>query len=164
MSNDADRLAHVLVERLIRDGLTIAVAESLTGGLLAATFVSVPGASNCFRGGVVAYAVDTKASVLGVSAQQLETTGPVDPKVAEQMAQGVANLFAADIGVSTTGVAGPGPADGHVAGTVYVGLATAQGAKGECFHFHGSREDVRNKSVEKALHLIAEDLTITHEL
>lgn len=118
---------HHLATRLFRElsarNLTLAVAESLTGGLLSATIVSVPGVSAVFRGGAVTYATDTKASVLGVSRARLALTGPVDEVVAEQMADGVQRLYQASLGVSTTGVAGPGSSDGHRAGTVWIGVS-----------------------------------------
>ena len=94
-------------------GLSLAVAESLTGGLLAATLVDVPGASAVFRGGVIAYATDVKATLLGVDPALLAERGPVDPQVAAQMATGVRVRLGADVGVSTTGVAGPDPQDGQ---------------------------------------------------
>jgi nicotinamide-nucleotide amidase len=100
---------------LLRErGLTLAVAESLTGGALCDAFVSVPGASAVLRGAVVAYATPVKASVLGVDAALLEREGPVHPDVARAMADGVRRVLAvdgrpADVGVATTGVAGPEP-------------------------------------------------------
>lgn len=98
-----------LIADLTRRGLSIATAESLTGGGLVARLVDVPGASHVVRGGVCTYAVDTKASVLGVSESRLTLTGPVDEQVARQMAAGARSLFGASIGLSTTGVAGPDP-------------------------------------------------------
>src|SRR6266704_749499 len=86
---------------------TLAVAESLTGGLLAATIVDVPGASRAFRGGLVVYATDLKASLAGVPADLLDARGPVDPDVAVELALGARRRCAADWGLSTTGVAGP---------------------------------------------------------
>ena len=106
--------AGVLAE-LDAAGATVAVAESLTGGLLAAALVAVPGASRCFRGSVTAYATDLKASVLGVDAGLLAARGAVDAEVAGQMAEGVRRLMGADYGVATTGVAGPDPQDGQLA-------------------------------------------------
>ena len=88
-------------------GLTVAVAESLTGGDVVSALVSVPGASTVVVGGVVAYATRIKAQVLGVDERRLERTGPVDGEVAEQMASGVAALMETDLGLATTGVAGP---------------------------------------------------------
>ena len=97
-----------VVAMLARAGQTLAVAESLTGGLLCARVVDVPGASTVLRGGVVAYATDLKVGLLGVDRAALARTGPVDPQVAVAMAQGVRERLAATWGVSTTGVAGPG--------------------------------------------------------
>jgi len=104
-----------LIGQMTRRGLTVATAESLTGGGLVARMVDVPGASHVVRGGACTYAVDTKASVLGVSRARLDQTGPVDEQVARQMAEGARVLFGAAIGLSTTGVAGPGPPAGFPA-------------------------------------------------
>ena len=118
----ADLTARVLAQaRRLR--LTIAVAESLTGGQLAAAFTAVPGASAVFRGSVTAYATDLKASVLGVDSVLLASSGAVHPEVARQMADGVRRLCGADLGLATTGVAGPEPQDGRPVGTVYVALS-----------------------------------------
>lgn len=145
-------------------GVSVAVAESLTGGAVASTLVGVPGASAVLRGGVVAYTEDVKAACLGVDAQLLGERGAVDPAVAEQMASGVARLMDADVAVSTTGVAGPGPDDrGTPAGTVFLGIATRQRA-GEwiCDHvalsFTGDRPQVRSATVDAALHLLERHL------
>jgi len=111
---------------LLRDrGETLAVAESLTGGLVLATLTDVPGASDVLRGGVVSYATDLKAGMLDVDAALLAAGGPVQAEVAAQMAVGVARSCGATWGLATTGVAGPGPADGHPAGTVHVAVAAA---------------------------------------
>lgn len=100
-------VAAQIIGLLAARGQTAAVAESLTGGLLAAAFTSVPGASAVFRGGVVAYASDLKAAILGVPADLLERRGAVDPEVAAEMAAGVRSRLAATVGAATTGVAGP---------------------------------------------------------
>ncbi|MCI5825995.1 MAG: CinA family protein [Arcanobacterium sp.] len=151
VSRSAVERAQKLLGALEAQGKHLAVAESLTGGALAATLVSVPGASRVFRGGAVTYATDTKASVLNVDSEHLAQTGPVDPLVAQQMARGAAELFGADYGLATTGVAGPGPADGHVAGTVFIGIYTPQGAAAVECYFAGDREAVRVQAVEMAL-------------
>src|SRR5690348_8426115 len=110
-----------LIRRLTDLGETVAVAESLTGGLLAATIVAVPGASFAFRGGLVVYATDLKASLAGVPLDLLEIRGPVDPDVAIWLAQGARERCRADWGLATTGVAGPEPQHGVAVGTVYLG-------------------------------------------
>ena len=114
--------------RAARDhSLTLAVAESLTGGQVSSSLVEIPGASRVLVGAVVAYATRIKAQVLGVDAAHLERTGPVDRDVALQMARGVRRLLGADLGLATTGVAGPGPADAHPAGTVHIAVVAPVG-------------------------------------
>ncbi len=105
---------------LTERGQTVAVAESLTGGLLAASLVEVTGASVVFRGGIVAYATDLKSALLDVPAGLLERYGAVHADVASAMAEGVRRRLDATFGVATTGVAGPDPADGQPVGTVHI--------------------------------------------
>lgn len=151
------QLAQLIGELTVR-GLTIATAESLTGGGLVARLVDVPGASHVVRGGACTYAVDTKASVLGVSESQLALTGPVDEQVARQMARGARSLFGADIGLSTTGVAGPGPADGFEAGTVHIACAYPTGEEHRLLHLNGDRAAVRAGAIGAALALVRDVL------
>lgn len=148
---NAFRVAQEIVEHLTARGETLATAESLTGGMVSAAIVDVAGASNCLRGGVTTYQTHTKADVLGVDREHLAHTGPVDPLVAKQMAKRVAELFDADFGISTTGVAGPGPSDGHEAGTVYVGAWDGVKAHEKLYHFTGERSEIRAKAVKAAL-------------
>jgi len=115
-----EQTAAQVVRLLTQQGRTVAVAESLTGGLLVAALVGVPGASKVLRGGVVAYMTDLKSSLLGVDPDLLARVGAVDPDVALAMARGVAERLGADYGVATTGVAGPDPQDGQPVGRVYV--------------------------------------------
>ncbi|MGW4697653.1 CinA family protein [Kitasatospora cineracea] len=136
------------------DGATLAVAESLTGGLLAAALVRVPGASAVFRGSVTAYATDLKASVLGVDEGLLDVHGPVHPLVARQMAEGVRRLLGADWALATTGVAGPDPQDGQPVGTVYVALAGPAGTEALPLRLSGGRDTIRHGSVDAALELL----------
>jgi nicotinamide-nucleotide amidase len=123
-------LAAAALDLLIARGQTVAVAESLTGGLVAAALTSVPGSSAAFRGGVVAYATELKTALLGVPADLLARHGPVHEAVAAAMASGVRASLGATFGLATTGVAGPGPADGHQAGTVFVAVAGPAGPAG----------------------------------
>ena len=136
-----------LVGELAARGLSIATAESLTGGALVARLVDIPGASRVVRGGVCTYATDTKASVLSVSRERLEL-----------VASGARALFGADIALSTTGVAGPGSADGHEAGTVHVACAAPGGALHRLVHIPGDRGAVRAGAVDAALALLREAL------
>jgi nicotinamide-nucleotide amidase len=119
----AARRAAAVLAALGRRGQTLAVAESLTGGLLAATLVDVPGASAVFRGGLVVYATDLKTTLAGVPERLLSARGPVDPDVALALARGARERCRADWGLATTGVAGPTPQDGHPVGRVYVAVA-----------------------------------------
>jgi len=134
-------------------GLTVAVAESLTGGEVSSVLVSVPGASAVVVGGVVAYATRIKSQVLGVDERRLERTGPVDGEVAKQMASGVAELMGADLGLATTGVAGPASVDNHRAGTVHVAVASPWGVVSRELHLEGDRAQVREGATTAVLAL-----------
>ncbi|MGW8484052.1 CinA family protein [Microbacterium sp. NPDC055903] len=145
-----------VVTVLLARGWTLGVAESLTGGALSSAIVSVPGASDVLNGGVVAYATPVKHSVLGVDAGLLAEHGPVHSGVAEQMAQGVRTTLAvdgrsADVGVSTTGIAGPESPDGQPVGTVHVGVSTPHGTTSSSFRFGGDRDEIRRQTVDAAL-------------
>jgi nicotinamide-nucleotide amidase len=152
--DEAAELAALVVARLTADGRTLAVAESLTGGQLAARLVDVPGASAVLRGGVVAYATDLKARLLGVDPDLLADRGPVDAEVAAQMAAGVRARLGADWGLSTTGVAGPDPQAGKLPGTVFVGVAGPDAAQVRALRLAGTRAEVRSRTVAQALHLL----------
>ena len=144
-------LAQSLVTRLTQTGLTIAAAESLTGGLVCSALVDVPGASAVLRGSVTAYATELKAQVLGVDAARLASVGPVDAQVAQEMADGAAQLLGADVAVATTGVAGPGPADGHEAGTVYIAAIAPWGSVWRLLQLEGQRSQIRAQTVRHVL-------------
>jgi nicotinamide-nucleotide amidase len=116
---DRDRVG-ALVSALIARRRTVAAAESLTAGLLAAVLTEIPGVSAVFRGGIVCYSTDLKQSLLGVDAALLARRGAVDPEVARQLARGARLRCGAQIGIGLTGVAGPDPQDGIPAGTVYL--------------------------------------------
>jgi nicotinamide-nucleotide amidase len=153
----AQRVA-ALIEALVAAGETVAVAESLTGGLVVSTLVHPAGASRAVVGGVTVYSTDVKASVLGVSDALLADRGAVDAAVAVQMAKRVRAQFGATIGVSTTGVAGPDTQDGVAVGTVFVALAGELGESVEEFHFTGTRDDIRWSAVDAALTLLENSL------
>lgn len=153
-----DASPSTVIEALRRVGGTVAIAESLTGGLVAAALTSVPGASDVFRGGVVAYATDLKATLAGVPQDILDRHGPVAGVTAEAMASGVRIACAATYGLATTGVAGPDSQDGHRPGTVYVAVAWPDGTRVrsvEPSEEVGDRAAVRRRAVEMALALIA---------
>jgi nicotinamide-nucleotide amidase len=144
-----------LLSGLAARGMTLAVAESLTGGLLADALVQVPGASAVFRGGIVAYATDLKHTLLGVDEHLLAAHGAVHEEVARQMAEGVRRACGADVGLATTGVAGPDRQDGHPPGEVYLALAGPGMARVEALALSGGRSEVRAAAVERLLELAA---------
>ncbi len=160
----APTLAADLVDRLTSSGQTVAVAESLTGGLVAAAFTDVPGASLVLRGGVVSYATDLKAQVLGVDEALLARAGSVDAEVAEQMAGGARSLMGATYGLSTTGVAGPDPVDGKPVGLVYVAVVGPAASRVRALGLAGDRSAIRAQSVQAVLALLAEQLDVAEEL
>ncbi|ANW17753.1 CinA family protein [Streptomyces clavuligerus] len=152
---EAARVLALLAER----GETLAAAESLTGGLLAAELTAVPGASAVFRGSVTAYATDLKRDLLGVDGTLLKTRGAVDAEVARQMAAGVRRALGAGWGMATTGVAGPAPQDGSPVGTVHVAIAGPSGAgKTAALRLNGSRAEIRKESVRSVLALLLDEL------
>lgn len=146
-----------LIAALIDRQLTIAVAESLTGGLVCAALTSVPGSSVCVRGAVVSYATDLKASLLGVTTEALAAHGPVDPTVAKEMARGAARLCGADIGIATTGVAGPQSQDGIDVGTVFVAAHDTRDGSDRVLSLMllGDRASIRSQTVHRSLDLAA---------
>ncbi len=144
-----------IVAALVAGRLTIATAESLTGGLVCAALTEVPGASAVVRGGVVAYATDLKSSVLGVDADVLRRHGAVSRETAAAMAVGVCRLLSADVGVATTGVAGPDRQEGRPAGTVHVAVASAAGvdvvSRDGGDRLDGDRAVIRRQVVDLAM-------------
>lgn len=150
----ARELATEIIRLLTLAGNTLAAAESLTGGLVAAALTDVPGASNAFRGGVVAYATELKAELLGVDVGMLKRHGPVYAPVAAAMADGVRQRLGATIGVATTGIAGPGPQDGHPAGTVHVAVSLVGDTVVRTMALTGNRDEVRRLAVERVLGLL----------
>jgi nicotinamide-nucleotide amidase len=151
-------LAEAAVGLLIGRSETVAVAESLTGGLVTAALTSVPGCSAVFLGGIVAYATDLKAQLLGVPGDLLAERGPVYPEVAAAMARGVRARLQATYGLATTGVAGPGPADGQPAGTVFVAATGPGWQEVRRLELPGGRSAVRAASVVAVLSLLVSTL------
>jgi nicotinamide-nucleotide amidase len=145
-----DETMEVAVSRLLlQHGVTLGVAESLTGGLISARLVAVPGASTWFRGSIVSYVPEVKYQLLGVR------EGPVvTAQAAEEMAVGAARVLGADIGLAVTGVAGPTDAEGQPAGTAWVGLALGETVTSEQLHLPGDRERVRQMTTISALDLL----------
>ncbi|MEV1286965.1 CinA family protein [Micromonospora sp. NPDC049679] len=151
---EAAAVVHALVER--RE--TLAVVESLTGGMLATAIVDIAGVSAVFRGGLVVYATDLKASLAGVPSALLAERGPVDPDVAVALAQGCRERCGADWALATTGVAGPEPQGGKPVGLVYVAVAGPEGSTVRELKLGPGRLVVRDGAVRGALHLLADRL------
>ena len=148
-------LEFVLGETLIRKHLTISTAESCTGGLLAGTLINYPGISSAFLEGVVTYTNEAKIKRIGVKLETLEKFGAVSHETAEEMARGIALTSGTDIGISTTGIAGPGGGtQAKPVGLVYIGIYINGKVKTEELQLSGSRERVRNRAVREALNFL----------
>ena len=141
-------------EQLAERGATVAVAESLTGGLLGATLTSTPGSSATFRGGLLVYATDLKETLCGVPGPLLDAEGAVSAEVAAAMAAGVRDRTGATYGVALTGVAGPDLQEGHPAGTVFVAVAGPSGGQVRSLRLPGGRDEVRDGAVDAALDML----------
>ena len=152
-----------LVADAIAAGLTVGTAESLTGGMLAATLVQVPGASGMLQGGVIAYQNEIKSRVLGVDEHRLETHGAVDNLVACQMALGACRVTGARVGLSTTGVAGPEPHQGKAVGHVYLGVALDGAVQAYEYNFGGDRAMIRQQATDEALALLQQVVKAARE-
>lgn len=156
MSADSSRAAF---ERLRDRGERVSFAESLTGGLVAATLIANPGASDVIDESYVTYAAESKIRILGVRRETVEDVGVVSTRCAREMAEGVRRISGANWGVSTTGLAGPdGGSEATPVGTVFVGVAGASGANTWEFHFEGDRHQVRTQAVNAALSALVESI------
>jgi len=149
-----------IVDILKNKGLTLAVAESLTGGLVCAAICQVPGASEVLLEGIVSYTNESKRTRLGVDKNTLDTYSAVSLQVAEEMARGVKKNLSADIGISTTGVAGPGETDenGNPRGLVYIGISTSKEMIVSKHIFEGTRNVIREKARDACLDRLYEML------
>ena len=137
-------------------GVTLGVAESITGGLVTQLLTSIPGASSVLRGGVVAYATELKIELLGVSASLIERGGAVQADVALEMARGAARVLKSDIGLGVTGVAGPSEQDGAAVGTVHIAVVDtrSQASRVHSLKFEGSRDDIRVQAATALLGML----------
>ncbi len=158
MTGSGEEPAATLVQLLRARGETVGTAESLTGGLLCAALVDVPGASQAVRGAVVAYAADVKVGVLGVPATVLAEHGTVSTATARAMAERARTVLAVDWAVATTGVAGPDPAEGRPPGTVHLAVAGRARVAERSLILDGDRADVRRDAVRAALALLRVEL------
>jgi len=160
---EARRLADVVHGRLVEGGETVAVAESLTGGLVSALLTEAPGTSVTFRGGLVVYSVDAKRDLAGVDEHDLDKFGAVHPAIAEQLAIGARTRLGADYGVGLTGVAGPATQDERPVGEVHIAVAAATFTDVRTHRFSGGREDIRLAAAAAALTQLIEAIARSHE-
>ncbi|WP_294195288.1 CinA family protein [uncultured Cloacibacillus sp.] len=152
-----DELASRVIEIFREKGLSLALAESCTGGMIAETITNVAGASDIFYGSAVTYVNSAKEHILGVAHETLEKHGAVSSECAEEMACGARRVYGADVAMSVTGIAGPGGgSEGKPVGTVWLGLATKDGAETFRRRFDGDRAAVRRQTVEEVLRRLAE--------
>ncbi len=144
-----------LLERLSKAGLTLALAESCTGGLIGDRITDVPGSSNVLRGGAVVYSNDSKVRLLGVSQDTLRSHGAVSAECAEEMAVGAAKAFRADVGLSVTGIAGPGGATPlKPVGLVFIGIAWRKERASFRMVFEGDRRAIKEQAAAQAMELL----------
>ncbi len=153
--------ASELVATCVSRGITIATAESLTAGLVSASIADVPGCSAVFRGGVVAYATDVKGRVLGLNADDLEHV--VSEQVASELARRACIVLSADLGISTTGVAGPDPLDGQEPGSVWIAVHDRTNSRTRTRHLDltGNRAEIRHSAATAAISLAVEALDVS---
>lgn len=151
---DLKTLSADVVRIFLEKNLTLGTAESLTGGMIAASVAGVSGASAVLMGGVVSYDSRVKHEVLGVEQSVIDTVGVVSAPCARQMAQGARRVLKADVAVSATGVAGPtGGTPQTPVGTVFIGVSSAKGTRVDECHFTGDRQSVREQSAAHALEM-----------
>lgn len=158
MTSPVDSLAGRVIARFATDGLTLATSESLTGGLIGAALTAVPGASQVYLGGVIAYATTMKARLSGADWETLDVYSAVSVEAVSAMAKGVRQSTGADWAVAATGVAGPAEQEGHPPGTVWIAVASARIGRARRFDFTGDRAAVRRQTVAAALELLLAEL------
>lgn len=152
-------LENVVVEMLIERKLTVATAESCTGGLLASTLINYPGISEIFMEGAITYSNEAKIKRLGVKRETIENYGAVSEQTAKEMAEGIAKASSTDIGISITGIAGPGGgSEEKPVGLVYVGLCIKGQTKVKEFNFQGDRQKVRIRTVMNTIDWLRREL------
>lgn len=154
-----ENIEDIVMKAIIDKNMTVATAESCTGGLVAATLINYSGASQAFVNGMVTYTNESKHRLLGVNTETLDKYGAVSPQTAEEMCLGVANVSGTDIGLSTTGVAGPGGGtDLKPVGLVYIGVAIKGRAVVKKLMNKGSRQEIRQASAKAVIELLKTEL------
>ncbi|MEO0205388.1 MAG: CinA family protein [candidate division WOR-3 bacterium] len=148
-------LALLIGKRLLKKNLTLSVSESCTGGMLGSIITAIPGSSNYFRGGIIAYSNEIKNRIIGVKPFTLKKFGAVSKQTAQEMAQGVRRITKSDISISITGIAGPGGGTKtKPVGLVYIAVADRKNTVANRFVFTGNREQVRKKACFNALKML----------
>ncbi len=152
-------LAEEIGKLLSARGLTIATAESCTGGLISHNITNIPGSSSYFERGVIVYSNTAKMELLKVNRSTIDQKGAVSPETAVEMAEGVKYMAGTDIGLAVTGIAGPsGGTPDKPVGLVYIAIATEDGTKVQDFQFDGKRIDIKNQTAEAALGMVKDYL------
>jgi nicotinamide-nucleotide amidase len=151
-------LAYELIQKLSQQHLTISVAESLTGGLVAASLTQIPGASAVFKGGIIAYGDEIKQKVLKVDSALITKFTSISEPVAQSMATNVRELMNTDIGIATTGVAGPDKSDGFAPGIVFVAISIGDHKICQKLELVGDRTQIRDQSVNEIFKLTLSQL------
>ena len=155
MVND---LAYELIQKLSQQHLTISVAESLTGGLVAASLTQIPGASAVFKGGIIAYRDEIKRQVLKVDPALITKFTSISEPVAQSMATNIREIMNTDIGIATTGVAGPDKSDGFAPGIVFVAISIGDHKICQKLELVGDRTQIRDQSVNEIFKLTLSQL------
>lgn len=151
----------ILLDKIKKSGFTLATAESLTGGLVAATLISQPGSSDYFQGGIVAYSNALKITLLGVAPEVIDRHGAVSEECVRAMAWGIRQKLKVDMAVATTGVAGPdGATFNKPVGLVWISVASEEGTRSRRCIFTGDRLQITELSVQAALDLLSESLDL----
>lgn len=152
-------LEFTVMKKIISHNMTVATAESCTGGMVSARLINYPGASEAFINGMVTYTNESKHRLIGVKNDTLEKYGAVSPETAEEMCLGVAKVSDTDIGLSTTGIAGPGGGSSEKpVGLVYIGVAVRGSVTVKKLLLKGSRQEIRTASAEAVIELLRQEL------
>lgn len=154
-----EQLAKLLTDK----NLTIAFAESCTGGLASSLITDIPGSSVYLKGSVVSYTNEVKHKVLGVKTETLDKFGAVSKETAKEMAVGVKHLMQTDFGISITGNAGPGKSEGKPVGLVYIAVSSPSTTVGEELNLVGSRTEIKSQAARKAIELLYKNVLEENE-
>ena len=154
-----EELAREVISKLTDEGRTLATAESCTGGLLGKLLTDIPGASNAYKGGVISYVNEIKHRLLGVEQETLDVCTAVSRETAHEMAKGAREIVRADVGISTTGLAGPdGDGTGRPIGLVYIAMDMEHFSFNKELHLSGSRAQIREDAARAVFEMLLDSL------